>query len=1022
MDASRWALMTPVLDELLYVDEAGCSARLEQIRARDPDLADDIGHFLAQRTGIQRDGFLGGHALDLVVDATSGETVGSYTLERELGQGGMGTVWLARRSDGRYEGQVAIKFLDAPRFERGGIERFRREGSVLARLAHPNIARLIDAGVTDRGQPYLVLEYVDGEPIDRWCSVRDLGTRERVRLFREVLAAVAHAHSKLILHRDLKPSNILVTTDGHVKLLDFGIAKLLDESSTDAPALTQLAARALTPDYASPEQILRQPLSVASDVYSLGVVLYELLCGRRPYKLKHDSLGSLEDAIVTAEPAPPSAAASVPSQRRGLVGDIDTIVLKALKKAPADRYATANELLDDLDRHLDGLPVRARADSLWYRSRKFARRNAVFLAAGGLATTALLVGLGTALWMAQEASQQRDRALTEARRAEQERARAIQLEAESTSQARRAEARSEEALREREKADEAAQRASVERSRANRMADDARQAALIAERQKLRADEEALAAKRQAQRAEAVQSFLQDVFLASAAEQPDPIKAQQTTARELLDAGAARVRARLADTPDVQLEVLKTLGRIYSQLWLPEKATGLVRDQLEIARALHGPRSREAAEALVALTEIHSLTNAHDAGVASAAEAETIFVALGQQDARERGNLHAILAALWRERDLNAARRYGESAVRILSTWPRNPEYASALSRLGGVYLRAQDFAGAERMFRRQLEVLASIGDEANHSRGLTYSNLAVAQENLLHFHDADENYKRALAEKERVWGREHLSTAVTRGFYGYFLARFGHMREGIDLMRESLATMETQPEAMRRIVFYRVQWQLGLTELNYGWVARGAADIETALASARRQEPGSNTAFGIALFAARAAIEQGRLDDGRALLNDVESGASRGQPTALIASQLRQGWARLLVAEGRCEEALQKLAQASLPDRPANLDQINEALFDAEARVGCGDMPIAHARATSVVTALDEHGAAEALEWLRSRALVVQGRVALARHDESAAVELLRSAHASQARLLAAESPRLAATRGLLPATASAK
>jgi serine/threonine protein kinase len=399
IDASRWALMTPVLDELLYADEAGCTARLARIRSDDPELASDIAYFLAQRTAIARDDFLGGRALDLVADATGGESVGHYLLERELGQGGMGTVWLARRNDGRYEEQVAIKFLDAPRFERSGIERFRREGSVLARLAHPNIACLIDAGVTDRKQPYLVLEYVDGEQIDHWCSARGLGTRERIRLFREVLAAVAHAHSRLILHRDLKPSNIFVTRDGRVKLLDFGIAKLLDESSPHATALT-LAGRALTPDYASPEQILRQPLSVASDVYSLGVVLYELVCGRRPYKLKHDSLGSLEDAIVTAEPAPPSAAAGVPSQRRELAGDIDTIVLKALKKEPAERYATINDLLDDLDRHLEGLPVRARPESLSYRARKFARRNAVLVAAGGLATTALLVGLGTTLWMA----------------------------------------------------------------------------------------------------------------------------------------------------------------------------------------------------------------------------------------------------------------------------------------------------------------------------------------------------------------------------------------------------------------------------------------------------------------------------------------------------------------------------------------------------------------------------------------------------------------------------------------------
>jgi len=231
-----------------------------------------------------RDAFLERPAL-LREASMAGQTVGSYTVERELGQGGMGSVWLARRTDGRFEGFVAIKFLNAGLTARGGPERFAREGSILARLAHPNIARLLDAGVAGGGsQPYLVLEYIDGLPIDRYCEARALDLAARVRLFLDVLAAVAHAHNRLILHRDLKPSNILVTAAGEVKLLDFGIAKLLDDATVPAAAteLTQMAGRAFTLQYAAPEQLQGGDVATATDVYALGVLLYVLLGGVHP--------------------------------------------------------------------------------------------------------------------------------------------------------------------------------------------------------------------------------------------------------------------------------------------------------------------------------------------------------------------------------------------------------------------------------------------------------------------------------------------------------------------------------------------------------------------------------------------------------------------------------------------------------------------------------------------------------------------------------------------------------------------
>ena len=250
---TRWQILSPLLDELLELDPSRRTDRLTEIRRDDGRLADELEALLAEEGAVDREAFLEGSALSGEA-ALAGRIVGSYTLDTLLGQGGMGSVWLAHRSDGRFAGRVAVKFLNLALVARSGAERFRREGSILAKLAHPNIARLLDAGVAEGGQPYLVLELVEGQPIDRYCDAHDLGIKARIRLFLEVLAAVESAHRNLILHRDLKPSNILVTNDGQVKLLDFGIAKLLGEP-VEATAVTQLAGRAFTPEYAAPEQV-----------------------------------------------------------------------------------------------------------------------------------------------------------------------------------------------------------------------------------------------------------------------------------------------------------------------------------------------------------------------------------------------------------------------------------------------------------------------------------------------------------------------------------------------------------------------------------------------------------------------------------------------------------------------------------------------------------------------------------------------------------------------------------------------
>lgn len=438
ISATQWLKLSPLLDELLDAEHDTRARRLAQIRHADEALAVQLETLLQQRTAVERDAFLESAASSFAAQETSlaGQTIGAYTLREAIGHGGMGSVWRAERSDGRYQATVAVKFLNLALLGHGGVERFAREGNLLARLSHPNIARLLDAGVAASNQPYLVLEYIDGLPIDAWCDASSLSIEQRLRLFLDVLAAVAHAHSNLILHRDLKPSNILVTPQGNVKLLDFGIGKLIeDQSATASPTeLTQLAGRAFTPDFAAPEQIAQGDVTTATDVYALGVLLYLLLTGRHPTaQPTHTQVDRLR-AVVEAEPPRPSdviarasngdvaavaSARSTTSQKlaRTLRGDLDNIVAKALKKRATERYPSAAALTEELRRYLHDEPVEARPDSVGYRVGKFVRRYRLAVGAASATLLALTAGVIGTTWQAIEARHERDEARFQAERA-----------------------------------------------------------------------------------------------------------------------------------------------------------------------------------------------------------------------------------------------------------------------------------------------------------------------------------------------------------------------------------------------------------------------------------------------------------------------------------------------------------------------------------------------------------------------------------------------------------------------------
>jgi serine/threonine protein kinase/tetratricopeptide (TPR) repeat protein len=410
----RWRRVAAILDEVLELEAAPRSAYLDRACVGDPELRREVdallaadsasGEFLAGSVESYLPVLVSGSVLDetLTGGLPEHERIGPYRVLRELAHGGMGAVYLAERADGQFEQRVAVKLIRRGMDSEEVHRRFRAERQILARLNHPNIARLLDGGITADGQPWFAMEYVDGEPLVTWCQARQTSLAGRIELFRDVCDAVRYAHQSLVVHRDLKPSNILVTQQGQTKLLDFGIAKLLEDGGTglvdgggSAPA-TRTELRVMTPEYAAPEQVRGEPVTTATDVYALGAVLYELLTEQRAHQFERQTPAEVERVICDTEPTRPSQVVSNP-RRRELAGDLDTIVLKALEKDPVRRYHSAESLLDDLRRYLERLPISARPSSLGYRAHKFIRRHRagviasltlVLMLVGGVAATA----------------------------------------------------------------------------------------------------------------------------------------------------------------------------------------------------------------------------------------------------------------------------------------------------------------------------------------------------------------------------------------------------------------------------------------------------------------------------------------------------------------------------------------------------------------------------------------------------------------------------------------------------------
>lgn len=759
MDArTRWARVAEVLDAVLEAPAERRGLLLDEQCGADSALRAEVEALLSSLD--RGDGFLDDAAVSYLAPllegggpdeargAETGRRIGSFRVVREIGRGGMGAVFLAEREDPELRQRVAIKLLHEGARSGQALQRFVEERRILASLDHPDIARLVDGGLTDAGVPWFAMEYVEGVPLDRYCDARGLGVEERIALFCRVCDTVQFAHRNLVVHRDLKPSNILVTEEGQPKLLDFGIAKLLGDP-TGSEELTGPGHRLMTRGYASPEQLRGERISTSSDVYALGVVLYLLLTGKHPHHRGGEAI-EVSRASVEHQPEPPSrcvarAAATDPQRAalaRRLRGDLDAVVLKAMCPSPDERYPSADRLATDLRRHLRGLPVSARADTRWYRVRTFVRRNRVSVALTGAAAT-LLLGFS---------------ALT-----------AVQ-----------------------------AGRIATERDRAQQV--EAFLLGLLYDADPHRADGQAMT----------VRELLDNgtsQLRAGAPEAPEARSrlffalgkayhglGEYDRAIELLDSSYVLLRGLRGETHPEAISVANQLADVLRFAGRYDAARELYGVILAARRAEHGDQSTEVARSLNGLAMVLRMQGRYDEAERLLREALAIDrsrvavepAALTQSlnnlghVMRERGELAAAEAL---HRESLAARR---------ALWgPEHFEVSVSLSNLAGVLRDRGDYAAADSVFRQALELRRRLVGEQHPDVAMDRAGYA----RLLHLRGetaaAESLYRQALGVQRRALPQGHPFTATTLLGLGRLLVDAGRPAEAEPLLREALDIRE---------------------------------------------------------------------------------------------------------------------------------------------------------------------------------------------------------------------------------------
>jgi eukaryotic-like serine/threonine-protein kinase len=785
----------------------------------------------------------------LMAQALEGQRLGAYRIVRKLGSGGMGDVWLAERADNEYQQQVAIKLVRGGAYSAQIQSRLRTERQILASLQHPNIARLLDGGRAPDGTPYLVMEYIDGEPIDVYCDRRRLSLEERIRLIRTVCAAVHYAHQNLIVHRDLKPNNILITPDGVPKLLDFGIAKLLDtRKSLQTLAVTHMDYRVMTPAHASPEQVRGDVITTASDIYVLGVLLYELLCGRRPFLLVGSSITDLERIICNQDAMAPSAMVARTAQespelmadiaasrsttlgrlQRQLQGDLDNIIGMAMRKDAERRYGSAEQLAADLDRHLTGQPVIAAKDTWHYRAHKFIRRHAVAVAASVAAVVTLAAFATITFVQSQRIAQQRDIATTERTRAEQISSFLVEL----------------------------FELSDPSRSRGNQVT--ARELLDIGARRIRLGLED--------------QPETRATLLGTIGRVYGSMGLQSDSESLLEEALQSRIKIHGERHAEVAAALL-ALGNSLCEQGRLEECEQRLHAALQMQEQLLGPNAAELAPTFMAHARLAQL----------------------------RGSLDA------------AERHYDQSlAIYRAHGRERTPDAASVMDELAGLHSYRGDYERAVTLYRTSLDIDRHALGNDHPFVAMHVLNLALTLHLQGKLDEAEPLYVETIQTLGKVLGENHPQTIDATANYGRFLHRRGNLARAEEML-SSVVELDRKARGERHAYIGHDLVNLGMLRLDTERTADAERDFLGALDIYAEALPADHPYVASALSGlGRAQLEQGRIKEAEATLRRATQigEKSLGAGSAQLAAA-NAALGRALLAQGRREEAA-KLLKAS--------------------------------------------------------------------------------------------------------------
>ena len=880
------------LDQALEVPIADRDAWLEELESREPGIAADIRRLLDAQSTAGFAFFLNEPVAPArAAHALTGELIGSFRILSELGQGGMAVVYLAERADGQYSQRVALKIL---RFGLEGSQaqfHFAQERQILASLDHQSIARLIDAGVTATGLPYLVMEHVEGVPIDRYCDEQRLCIDSRLRLFMKVADAVQYAHRHLIVHRDLKPSNIVVTSEGSVKLLDFGIAKLLapDKFEHAAPP-TRHGTWLMTPEYASPEQALGKPITTATDIYQLGLLLYALLTGREPYAVRGRTPMDALRVICESEPMPPSlsiddaqaddeaparsiadisaARATSPGRlRRALRDDLDAIVLKAMRKEPGQRYASVEWFIDDIRRHQHGLTVRAYKGVWLYRAGKFFRRHATVLSVAGIAI--LAVAFLTAWYTVQLASE-RDRARREAASAEQVAEFLSSVFRGSVSRVVNG------GVTARELLDHGAER--IESELADQPEIKARLLNVIGDAY--------------------VQYDLAD------------------KARPLLERALQQNTELFGRNSKEAAESLHALATLASNSDDLQRAKALYGEVLSIRERVLGPRHVATAYTSAALAATFLRLGESPAAIRASERAIDIYAhSVGPDDERTLTSMNVLAAAAFDAGDLRKARRqFAQLLPRIgRSLGPEHRNFAAVLANLAFLRMQLEEFEGVEQQFRRSLQIYERLYGPKHGSIATRWSNLATLFLNTGRLSESEAMYQRVIAAQREVGGPDDRLEAYALLGIGYVLRTRGDLEAALERFRSALEIMRKTVGASHDDYADALQ-AYGETQLEKGDIAAAGSALPEALAILHRSRRAGHYEIAAARIAnALLLVRKGALGNAETDIREAISDYQKVYPPGhrlLAAAYSALG--ECLLAQGKIAEAEELLVSSA--------------------------------------------------------------------------------------------------------------